>query len=174
MLEKETGIPIATFLAANNVNDAIYRYAHDGSFMPFEAKPTMSNAMDIGAPNNLPRLQRIFGDDVDAFRADIQTEHVTDEQTVQTIKQVYKEKGYLLDPHTAVAWYASEQNPAEGLHDVIVSTAAPEKFAEEIQEATGITVDNAAELEKLRKIPERYHEIANDLSALKDVIIHHS
>ncbi len=170
VLAQQMGVPIAGFLAANNANNAIDRYAHDGSFTPFEAVPTMSNAMDIGAPNNLPRLQRIFGQDIAAFRADIQTAQVSDEQTIETIKSVYAETGYLLDPHTAVAWYASEQIPGENMHDVIVSTAAPEKFAEEIQRATGIAVDNTAELAKLRSITERYSGIPNSIDALKQHI----
>ncbi len=174
VLAQQMGIPIASFFAANNANNAIDRYAREGSFTPFEAVPTMSNAMDIGAPNNLPRLQRIFGQDISAFRADIQTAQVSDEDTVATIKKVYEATGYLLDPHTAVAWYASENNPGEGVHDVIVSTAAPEKFAEEITAATGIAVDNTAELSKLRSITERYTEISNSLDELRSFIIHNS
>lgn len=174
VLAQQMGVPIASFFAANNANNAIDQYARTGNFTPFAAVPTMSNAMDIGAPNNLPRLQRIFGGDVGAFRADIQTAQVLDEQTVATIKEVYEETGYLLDPHTAVAWYASEQNPGKNTHDVIVSTAAPEKFAEEITRATGIAVDNSAELAKLRQVPERYAEIANSLDELRAFIIHNS
>ncbi|MGB4800098.1 MAG: threonine synthase [Candidatus Saccharimonadales bacterium] len=171
VLAQQMSVPIAGFLAANNANNAIDRYAREGSFTPFEAVATMSNAMDIGAPNNLPRLQRIFGQDIDAFRADIKTTQVSDADTVETIKKVYEQTGYLLDPHTAVAWYASEQIPGENMHDVIVSTAAPEKFAEEITEATGIAVDNTADLEKLRAIPERYVEIANSVDELKQAIL---
>ncbi|QQS18116.1 hypothetical protein IPL68_05770 [Candidatus Saccharibacteria bacterium] len=136
--------------------------------------PTMSNAMDIGAPNNLPRLQRIFRSDLDAFRADIRTAQVTDEQTVATIKKVYEDTGYLLDPHTAVAWCASEQNPDGNVHDVIVSTAAPEKFAEEIQRDTGIVVDNTSEPAKLRQTPERFTSISNSLAELRTFIMHNS
>lgn len=170
VLAQQMGVPIASFLAANNANNAIDRYAQDGSFTPFEAVQTMSNAMDIGAPNNLPRLRRIFGESIEAFRTSIATTSVTDEQTVETIKQVYEKTGYLLDPHTAVAWDASEQNPGKNTHDVIVSTAAPEKFAEEITSATGITVDNANELEKLRETPERYASISASLEELKAAI----
>lgn len=171
VLAQQMGVPIASFFAANNANNAIDQYARTGNFTPFAAVPTMSNAMDIGAPNNLPRLQRIFGGDVGAFRADIQTAQVSDEQTAATIQKVYEETGYLLDPHTAVAWYASEQNPAKNTHDVIVSTAAPEKFAEEITRATGIAVDNSAELAKLRVTPERYSEISNSVEELKKFIL---
>lgn len=170
VLAQRMGIPIASFLAANNVNNAIDQYAQTGNFTPFAAVSTMSNAMDIGAPNNLPRLQRIFDQNIIDFRADIQTAKVSDNETVTTIKKVYADTGYLLDPHTAVAWYASEQYPATDLHDVIVSTAAPEKFAEEITRATGITVDNTAELTRLRKVEERYQEIPNSVQALKTVI----
>ena len=174
VLAQHMGIPIASFLAANNANNAIDQYARSGAFTPFAAVPTISNAMDIGAPNNLPRLQRIFGDDVAAFRSDIKTDCVTDENTVATIKKVYADTGYLLDPHTAVAWYASEQHPDAATHDVIVSTAAPEKFAEEILHLTGLQVDNTEELKRLRQTPERYSEIANSLDELRSFILHNA
>jgi threonine synthase len=174
VLAQHMGIPIASFLAANNANNAIDQYARSGAFTPFAAVPTISNAMDIGAPNNLPRLQRIFGGDVAAFRSDIKTDCVTDENTVATIKKVYADTGYLLDPHTAVAWYASERHPDATAHDVIVSTAAPEKFAEEILHLTGLQVDNTEELEKLRQTPERYSEIANSLDELRSFILHNA
>ena len=174
VLAQHMGIPIASFLAANNANNAIDQYARSGAFTPFAAVPTISNAMDIGAPNNLPRLQRIFGGDVAAFRSDIKTDCVTDENTVATIKKVYADTGYLLDPHTAVAWYASEQHPDTAAHDVIVSTAAPEKFAEEILHLTGLQVDNTEELKKLRQTPERYSEIANSLDELRSFILHNA
>jgi threonine synthase len=126
--------------------------------------------MDVGAPNNMPRLRRLFGDSVRRLRSDMQVAHVTDEQTVQTIRQVYEETGYLLDPHTAVAWRGSEEFPPEHEMDVIVSTASPLKFSEEIERLTGIHVDNSSELHRLQSKPERYVEIGNSLDELAAII----
>lgn len=167
---RQMGVPIASFLAVNNVNDALFRYSQLGRYEPLKTVPTISNAMDVGAPNNMPRLQHLFGDSVRTLRSDIQVSRISDDETVDTIKRVYEETGYLLDPHTAVAWAGSEEFPAYKVKDVIVSTASPLKFAEEIERLTGIKVDNSAELTRLQKTPERYTEIANSISELKEYI----
>ncbi len=170
VMAQQMGVPISSFVAANNINDALYRYSHLNRYEPLKTKQTISNAMDVGAPNNMPRLQRLFDESVRRLRSDIQVARVTDEQTVETIKQVYEDTGYVLDPHTAVAWRASEEFPAENEVDVIISTASPLKFSEEIEHLTGIRVDNSAELEKLQNTPERYQEIGNSLVELREII----
>ncbi len=166
LLARAMGIPINGFLAANNANDALHRYHQSGVYQPRDATNTLSNAMDIGAPNNLPRLMRLCGDDLAAMRAVVKTARVTDEETTQTIKRVYADTGYVLDPHTAVAWHASEAcNPNN--HDVIISTASPLKFAEEILTQTGIAVDNTKQLQALRQHQERYWKISNAYDELQ-------
>ncbi|MBL8121724.1 threonine synthase [Candidatus Saccharibacteria bacterium] len=170
VMAQQIGVPISTFLAANNVNDALYRYSNLGRYHPLKTVHTLSSAMDVGAPNNMPRLRRLFDDSVRRMRSDIQVAHCTDEQTVKTIKQVYDETGYLLDPHTAVAWCGAEEFPPEHEVDLIVSTASPLKFSEEILKYAGITVDNSAELKRLRQTPERYVTIRNSLDDLKAVM----
>ena len=86
---------------------------------------------------------------------------ISSDETLRTIKEVHAETGYVLDPHTAVGWAASEPG------DVIVSTASPDKFAEVIEEGTGIEVDNGAQLAELRQVPERYVEMPNSAEAYK-------
>ncbi|MCA9327040.1 threonine synthase [Candidatus Saccharibacteria bacterium] len=167
---QQMGVPIASFLAVNNENDALFRYSQLGRYKPLKTKPTISNAMDVGAPNNMPRLQHLFGDSVRTLRSDVEVAHIGDAETAETIKEVYDETGYVLDPHTAVAWAGAEEVPAYKVKDVIVSTASPLKFAEEIERLTDISVDNSAELKRLQDTPERYAEIANSIEELKKVI----
>jgi threonine synthase len=159
VLAQRMGVPIARFLAANNANNALYRLAQTGTYEPLRTKQTASNAMDVGAPNNLPRLMRLFDDSVDELRKNMDVSYVNDADTAKTISSVYEQTGYLLDPHTAVAWRASENVPSNGMADVVVSTASPLKFAEEIEKLTGIVVDNSAELEKLLSTAESYSSI---------------
>ncbi len=172
VLARAMGVPMAGFLAANNMNDALYRYLQTGSYEPRATIPTLSNAMDIGAPNNLPRLTHLFGDNIATMRAEVLATRVSDEATVKTIKRVYADTGYLLDPHTAVAWQASEA-AGSGAHDVIVATASPLKFAEEILAKTGIAVDNSREMEKLRTLPERYWQIGTSIDAFQTFLGEH-
>src|SRR6201982_889159 len=53
---KRIGLPVARFIASTNVNDVVPEYLRTGQFCPRAAKPTVSNAMDVGSPNNFPRL----------------------------------------------------------------------------------------------------------------------
>jgi threonine synthase len=132
----------------------------------------MSNAMDVGAPNNLPRVEAIFDNEIEQIRRVVSSAVVSDKQTVETIKSVYEQYGYLLDPHTAVAWNASEQlEDSEKYQDVIVATASPLKFAEEIEAATGIKVDNSKELEKLRQLPSRLFQISVEYDMFKQYLM---
>lgn len=125
--------------------------------------------MDVNAPNNLSRFTWLFGDDINKIKEVVQAVRVTDGETTQTIRQVYEDTGYLLDPHTAVGWRASDQAPSAD-SDIVVSTASPLKFAEEIFEKTGIRVDNSGEFEKLRQYPERYTEINNSIDELTEFL----
>jgi threonine synthase len=166
-LARAMGVPIPGFLAANNANDAFVRYIQNNDLQPTASIQTFSNAMDVAAPNNLPRLMQFFNRKGNVPKDLFQASRVSDEDTIRTIKQVYRDTGYLLDPHTAVAWHASEITASPSpFSDIIVATASPLKFAEEILEKTGIEVDNTAELEALRSQPERYATINNSITEL--------
>ena len=63
------GAPLASFVAATTVNDAVPRYLETGRFEPRPSVPTLANAMDVGNPSNFERLQWLFDGDRDAMRA---------------------------------------------------------------------------------------------------------
>jgi threonine synthase len=169
VIARAMGLPIAGFVAANNMNNPLARYLTTGKYEPTGTVRTISNAMDVNAPNNLPRFMRVFNDDIELARTVVQATRVTDGETIRTIQQVYKDTGYLLDPHTAVGWHASEALKSDKT-DVIVATASPLKFAEEIFEKTGIKVDNSRLLKELRRKPERYWQIENSFGQLSEFL----
>lgn len=169
VLAMKMGIPINNFVAANNLNNSIDRYLQSGNYEPAKSVATMSNAMDVGNPSNLPRLQWLFGNDFDDMQAVVSSVTINDEATTETIKKVNSEYGYLLDPHTAVAWAASEKITSD-YDDLIVATASPLKFADEIEQATGIKVDNSTELDKLSKLPQTVIPLSADYQAVKKFI----
>ncbi len=160
VLAQKMGFPITSFLAANNHNDLLYRYLQSADALAQPVESTLSNAMDVGRPNNLPRLIRLFDDDHAKLAATVAGARISDSEVVATIKKVWQTHQYLLDPHTAVAWAASEANPDPGTSDIIVSTAAPEKFANEIEASCGIVVDNSLLLNKLQTRPVRVESIS--------------
>lgn len=165
LLARAMGVPLRSYVAATNANDSLVRYLESGRHEPTKASiPTRSNAMDVANPKNWPRLQWLFDNDINRMKDMLSARSVTDEETVRTMKEVHAETGYVLDPHTAVGWAASRPG------DVIVATASPLKFAEEIEEMAGIQVDNSAELARLRETPERFTSMPNDPEAYKNFI----
>ena len=132
-LARRMGLSVDVLTAATNVNSPLPELFATGQYRPRQAHPTYSNAMDIGAPNNLDRLLawRVGGPAVSAVTVD-------DATTAATMQRVYAAGGYVLCPHTAVGWKAAEdlrqQNP--NLQQVVIfGTAHPAKFPDVLEVA---------------------------------------
>jgi threonine synthase len=104
LLAKRVGLPIALFVAATNVNDVVPAYLATGRFEPRASVQTIANAMDVGYPSNFERMLWLYDQDRFAMQHDIAGSVHTDDDVKATIKRVYEEGGYLLDPHSAIAY----------------------------------------------------------------------
>ena len=62
-MAKRIGLPMAQFVAATNVNDAVPPYLRTGRYEPRASVRTVANAMDVGAPSNFERMQAMYGGD---------------------------------------------------------------------------------------------------------------
>ena len=133
-----SGLPVKHFIAALNANDVVYRYLQNGLFEPKPAVATLSNAMDVGNPSNFIRILQIFKHEVPQLKQVVSAASVSDEATKQTIAEIYKQYGYILDPHGAVAYKALHDylqvNNGKGF---ILETAHPVKFPAVVEEAIG-------------------------------------
>ncbi len=167
---RKMGLPFNKFLMANNENDAVYKYYQSGVFQAQPTIQTMSTAMDIGNPSNFARILKAFDNNHAAFKELIKVVKVTDLETTAAIKKVYAEHNYLLDPHTAVAWVAAE-NEKNDFTKIITGTASPIKFADSIKEHTGIEVDDSQAIAELAKNPKRKIEIKNNYVELKSTLL---
>jgi threonine synthase len=96
--------PHRRFVAATNANDVVPAYLKTGRFEPRASVQTLSNAMDVGNPSNFERLMWLYGGDLEAVRRDLVGSRHDDDEVRATIRRVYQERGYLLDPHSAVAY----------------------------------------------------------------------
>ena len=67
-------------------------------------RATLANAMDVGHPSNFERMSWLYDGDLEAMRRDITGVSFTDDQVRETIRRVYETRGYLLDPHSAIAY----------------------------------------------------------------------
>ena len=64
----------------------------------------------------------------------------SDEQIKETMRQCYKETGYILDPHGACGYQALEDSLQPGEIGVFCETAHPAKFKEKVDDILGIDV----------------------------------
>ncbi|PYT54548.1 MAG: threonine synthase [Acidobacteria bacterium] len=137
---KRIGLPVEKFVAATNINDVVPEYLRTGEYHPRPATATYSNAMDVGNPNNFPRLLDLSRSRLEYVQKEIWGHGATDEETLREMRVVYERYGYICDPHTAVGvlgWEAYKHEhpkPAQGL---VLATAHPAKFADVVTKAIG-------------------------------------
>lgn len=129
------GAPIRCFRAPTTINDTVPRYFASGRVEPKPSVQTLANAMDVGAPSNLERLQWLFGGDVAAMTAVVTSERHTDEEVRKAIARLFDKFGYVADPHTAIG-YLGVPEKRTGL-SLFLATAHPAKFREVVQPVIG-------------------------------------
>ncbi len=138
LIAKRMGLPIQKFIAATNANDIVPNYLLNGVFSPKASVGTISNAMDVGNPSNFYRMMDLYENDLDKISKDIVGISITDQETKQTIKEVFENHHYTLDPHGAVGYCALKKYAAENSFDkaIFLETAHPAKFPEVVEEVT--------------------------------------
>ncbi len=137
---KRIGLPVARFIASTNVNDVVPKYLLSGEFQPCPGIATISNAMDVGSPNNFPRLLDLCRNRLEYVQKEIWGHGATDEETLTAMKTVHERYNYIADPHTAVGilgWEAYKREHPEPSQGLVLSTAHPAKFADVVQRAIG-------------------------------------
>jgi len=138
LLAYKMGLPVKRFLAATNVNDTVPRYLESGVYETRPSVQTYSNAMDVGAPSNWVRIMDLFKGDVNALKQVLEGYRFTDEETLEAIRALQAEHGYIACPHTAVAYLATKayqaRHPDLEVESVFLSTAHPCKFPDALPE----------------------------------------
>jgi len=166
------GVPIGRLLCASNENNVLADFIATGTYdiadRPFVTTPSPS--MDILVSSNLERLlyheagpeavrgwmaqlatDRRFTVDRQTFasvRELFSGDWVSNDESLSTIARVYREHGYLMDAHTAVAWETAERLRGED-PVLVVSTAHWAKFGADVYRAltglaSGEPLDSAA------------------------------
>jgi threonine synthase len=137
---KRIGLPVAKFVAATNVNDVVPEYLRTGEFHPRQAKASFSNAMDVGNPNNFPRLLDLCRNRLEYVQKEIWGHGASDDETLREMKVMYERYGYIADPHTAVGvlgWEAYKREHPEPSQGLVLATAHAAKFADVVMKAIG-------------------------------------
>lgn len=179
---KNMGLPVKKFICASNTNNVLADFFNTGVYdlnRPFI--PTVSPSMDILISSNLERfLYALSGNDdsvIASLMHDLKTKghyaisetmkekmadfyggYADDTATVSAISKLYKNHGYTVDTHTAVAYqvYTDYVNKTgDKTQTLIASTASPFKFPRSVLEGLGQDVDAFSDFELVELLSKK-------------------
>lgn len=135
LLAHISGLPVQHFIAACNANRVVPDFLQTQNYNPQKAIATISNAMDVGDPSNFARILQLFNHQFADLKNTLSSYSISDEETRQTIKEVYEKENYLADPHGAVAYLALKnylkKSPSQ--KGYFLETAHPVKFYDVVE-----------------------------------------
>jgi len=169
---KQMGLPVHEFVAASNANDIVPKFLATGNYTPKRSISTISNAMDVGNPSNFERLQDLFGSTWNNYKTALFGYAVSEQETIQTIRDIYEQYHYLADPHTSVGLCAfkkhSQGKPTNG---IVLGTAHPAKFLETMEKTLNIQIPLPEALLAIQEKTGTTTKIENSYSMLKEFLV---
>lgn len=196
------GLPVNKLICASNANNVLTDFLRTGIYdRNRDFHKTITPSMDILISSNLERLlYHVTGDktkvadwmnelketgryDVGAdtlakIKETFWADWTSDDDTEKLIAKVYKEKHYVPDTHTAVAWQVAKNYVAATGDEhkmVVVSTASPYKFNGSVLEALGVNTKDVDEFKLLDKLHElNENPIPQGLDSLRNKAFIHN
>lgn len=177
---KKMGLPVGKLICASNENKVLFDFFKSGTYdRKREFILTSSPSMDILISSNLERLiYHIAGNDwaktkelmemlavegsysiTDDMKRELdifEGGYATENETAETIRRIYKQDGYVIDTHTAVAAdvYDKYKKGGDTATTVIASTASPYKFTRSVMTAIDKSYDSPDDFELIDKLCE--------------------
>ncbi len=174
LMAYQMGLPIQAFVAACNANHPVPDYLATGNYEPKPSVETISNAMDVGAPSNFIRMQILAGTDIEKVRALVKGYFTSDETTKDIMLEVYQRTGYVMCPHTAVAYDGLKQYEADNAGDfygVMLSTAHYAKFLPTVEATLGTQVGVPTRLAELLDKEKKSIPMGTDFEGFKKYLL---
>ena len=171
LIAKFMGLPVKRFIAANNRNDVVYNYLQTGVYTPKPSVATIANAMDVGDPSNFARILDLYHNSWEAIKAEISGFTYSDEQIAQTLADVYRQRGYLLDPHGAVAYRSLQEGLQPGEVGVMLETAHPAKFKSVVDSIIGEDIDIPQRLAAFMENPKQSVRMPSAFGPFKQYLL---
>ena len=180
-LAKRMGLPVGMLICASNANNVLTDFIRTGTYdRQRPLHKTQSPSMDILVSSNLERLLYLLSGDTALVAelmgklskegsytipadllATIQKEfwagYCDDIGARAAISKVFREYGYVCDPHTASGWAVAEDyvnQTSDTRPMVVLSTASPYKFPAAVLEALGAeaAADEFDQMEQLHSL----------------------
>ena len=193
-IAKMMGLPINKLVIATNSNDILKRTVNTGIYKPLKVEHTVSPSMDIQIASNFERLIfdtcsynsnrmlklmndlnlrgefKLEKEELRKIRESFCSESLSEGETKSVIKEVYKNQGMLIDPHTAVAIGVINKISLEG-NTAILATAHPSKFSDVVMKETGIKPNLPENLKNILVKKEKYKKLPKDLKKIQNYIL---
>jgi len=191
---KKMGLPIKQLHITTNQNDILHSSIKNGLMKKNVVTQTYSPSMDIQVSSNFERqlfessgrdsktINNIFHEfsKNNLYRFDKKIQHdlqsnysttaVSNDETLNAIKQIKQKYNYLADPHTSTGLYALLEKDAN-LPWVSLACAHPAKFGNAIEKATGEPPVLPKDLSKLFDKEEKMTILDNNKEVLKSLIL---
>jgi threonine synthase len=193
------GLPIDKLVVATNENDVLDEFFRTGVYRPRDSAHTYhtsSPSMDISKASNFERfvfdlvgrdgakMRELWGkvDSGGAFDLNAQGYFAkvsgygfvsgasNHGYRMQTIRDVFKKYGVVIDTHTADAVKVAQELRQATTPMVVLETALPAKFEDAIQEALGQVPSRPAALQGLEDLPQRFEVMEADVNTVKRFI----
>ncbi|MDQ4121907.1 MAG: threonine synthase [Acidobacteriota bacterium] len=172
LLAHVSGLPARHFIAACNANDVVPKFLQSGKLIEQLSVATLSNAMDVAKPSNFVRVLELFGGDAKKLKAKMSAVSISDDITSNTMRRVFSERGYVLDPHAAIGFYALENylEKNKGEKGFFLATAHPAKF-DSVMEIVGTFGETPEAVKDLFSRPKQSVEMPVNYEILKEILL---
>ena len=175
ILAWKMGLPVEHFIAATNANDTVPEFLKSGVYQPKPSVQTISNAMDVGNPNNWVRIQAMFKNNPEELASLVTGFSYDDEETLNAIEKVYSIYKYVVCPHTAIAWQAlkdwQQDQPTGEAAGVFLSTAHPCKFPDVLPEHIAAEIVIPAQVKELEGKSSHATSLGKDFEGFKSYLL---
>ncbi|MHA8088211.1 threonine synthase [Aquirufa sp. Wall-65K1] len=174
LIAYQLGLPVKAFVAACNENKVVPEYLQSGEYHAKPSVETLSNAMDVGNPSNFIRMKLLAGEKWESVRKLVKGYFTNDLETKARMKEVYDRTGYVMCPHTAVAYDGLQQfkkeNPGE-FTGIILSTAHYAKFLPTVETTLNRQVPIPERLSSLLSKEKVAQSLGTDYASFKQYLL---
>jgi threonine synthase len=175
LFAKKMGLPIYKFIGATNSNNVFTEFIETANFTPRESVLTLSNAMDVGNPSNLERINELYSNKIEQIRDVVFSSSFDDNATKEGIKHIYEKFNYIIDPHGAVGYLSLHdyiaKNNITNYTGIVAETAHPAKFKDAVEEVIGKNVEIPARLAESINKEKKSILLENSLTHLKEILL---
>ena len=196
------GLPIEHLVAATNENDVLDEFFRTGVYRARKSAETLhtsSPSMDISKASNFERfvfdllgqdgkattekfkqVDEVGGFDIskeaifkEMGKYGFQSGRSTHEDRLETIRNIYRQYGTMIDTHTADGVKVAREHLQVGIPMIVLETALPVKFEETIEIALGRPAECPAAFKDIKSLPQRVENIDADINQVKNFITTH-